>query len=86
MSDVAFGDVHGLLWTPYRQVDTLAGRARSLWEGPDCVLSAYDARHPWQSIDQLSEDSPFANRECLLLNCTGLGPALSKSGSVHSVV
>jgi len=26
---------HGLSWTPCRQVDTLADRVRSLWEGPD---------------------------------------------------
>jgi len=46
MSEVAFGAAHGLLWTPCRQVDTLADRARSLWEGPDCVPSACDAGHP----------------------------------------
>jgi len=79
---------YGLLWTPCHQVSTLADRVKGPFEGTlVCVPLACNASLLWQSIDQLSEDSPFANREYFFsLGRTGLDPARARADLVHGVV
>jgi len=86
--DVAFGAVHGLFWTPCHQVDTLADRVEGplIWEGPDCVRSAYDAGHPWHFIDQLGENSSILPTESVFLQLHRTRPCSSKSRPVHGVI